>query len=282
MKINLNGFVLKFLLFGCMTMAYPLDIQKRFDWSLVINVPSFATDVKGNQIFHFSPKNKTPDPESQEFIKKYLSCATQLTSDAAVLKFASEAVTVDGAYLEMGVCTGKTINFIAALNPLKTIQGFDSFEGLPEKWDRQDVIVDKGTFGFKNQQQLPVVLHNVVLYKGWFKDVLPEFKSVILKDTPIALLHIDSDIYSAAKTIFDVLGNNIVPGTIIVFDELYNYPNCFAHEKKAFDEFLLEHNLDAQYLAYNINHEQVAVRIIDSQKSYNTRNIQSLTKQRNV
>ncbi len=62
-----------------------------------------------------------------------------LNTDAAVLKFGSDAVTLRGAFLEMGVCTGKTINFIAALNPEERIWGFDSFDGLPEQWARPDL-----------------------------------------------------------------------------------------------------------------------------------------------
>jgi hypothetical protein len=40
-----------------------------------------------------------------------------LTSDAEVLKFGSDHAQLEGLFIELGVCTGKTINFIAALNP---------------------------------------------------------------------------------------------------------------------------------------------------------------------
>ncbi|HXF29087.1 MAG TPA: hypothetical protein VN457_04495 [Chlamydiales bacterium] len=55
--------------------------------------------------------------------------------------------------------------------------------------------------------------------------------------------------------------DQIVPGTIIVFDEFYNYPGYERHEFKAFQEFLARKGYKADYLAFNINHEQVAVRI---------------------
>ena len=38
---------------------------------------------------------------------------------------AQDHVTVNGEFIELGVCTGKTINFIAALNPSKKIYGFE-------------------------------------------------------------------------------------------------------------------------------------------------------------
>jgi hypothetical protein len=40
------------------------------------------------------------------------------------------------------------------------------------------------------------------------------------------------------KEIFDQLVDNIVSGTVIVFDEFYNYPRAEEHEFKAFQEFL--------------------------------------------
>lgn len=244
--------------------AHALEPAAKFDWSTVLQIPPGTEYKEGNQILHFKSKNKhyTENNQANDFVKNFLSDSEPLQSDAEVLKAGSDAVVLDGAYLEMGVCTGKTINFIAALNPHKKIYGFDSFKGLPEDWARPDVNISQGTFGFKDSSIVPAVLHNVVLYKGWFSETLPAFKQTILKDTPIAFLHIDSDIYSAAQDIFTALGDNIVPGTILVFDEFYNYPECENHEIKALNEFLLTHNLAVTYLAFNIYHEQVAVKIV--------------------
>ncbi|MCP5504337.1 MAG: hypothetical protein H7A41_04200 [Chlamydiales bacterium] len=58
------------------------------------------------------------------------------------------------------------------------------------------------------------------------------------------------------------LEENIVPGTIIVFDEFYNYPSAENHEFKAFMKFLEQTELQTEYLAYNAYHEQVVARII--------------------
>mmetsp|Transcript_13293 Transcript_13293/g.11134 ORF Transcript_13293/g.11134 Transcript_13293/m.11134 type:complete len:146 (-) Transcript_13293:22-459(-) len=46
-------------------------------------------------------------------------------------------------------------------------------------------------------------------------------------------------IVSSTKSIFDNLGHMIVPGTIIVMDELFDYPQYADHELKAFFEFLV-------------------------------------------
>jgi hypothetical protein len=74
--------------------------------------------------------------KTRERATNYFDNAKALNTDAAVLKFGSDHVTLRGAFLEMGVCTGRTINFIAALNPEQHIWGFDSFDGLPEQWNR--------------------------------------------------------------------------------------------------------------------------------------------------
>lgn len=234
-----------------------------YDWDHVLRAPHRRGSKPGNQILHFKSSNKSYelDEQAKEFVGKFLKKAQRLESDAEILHFGSDAVILVGAYLEMGVCTGKTINFIAALNPHKTVYGFDSFEGLPEKWDRSDITLSKGTFGKKQRNYVPPVLHNVKLFGGLFINTLPQFKKVILKDTPIAFLHIDSAIYSSTKDVFDALGDNIVPGTIIVFDELYNYPGYEKHEWKVLNEFLEQKHFSVKFLAFNPLHEQVIVRI---------------------
>jgi hypothetical protein len=215
---------------------------------------------------HFGCPNKPyeKNPTAKKFVETYLKGAKALESDAGVLRFASDHIKLkNGFILEMGVATGRTINFIAALNPTKKVFGFDSFEGLPTDWVRLDITLKAGKFKFIGSDTCIPVLKNVVLYKGLFKTVLPVFKDQILKENPIAFLHIDGDLYQSAKDVFDTIGDNIVGGTIIVFDELYNYPGYEAHEWKAFQEFIQEKNLKIEFLAFNRLHEQVAVRVVN-------------------
>lgn len=178
------------------------------------------------------------------------------------MRYASDAATNNGFYLEMGVCTGRTINFLAALNPERLIYGFDSFAGLPVDWEgRNDFHLPKGVFAYKQSDRLPAVLHNVRLIKGLFEDTLAIFKRDYIKNNPIAFMHIDCDIYTSTRSLFDHLGSNIISGTILLFDELYNYPGYAQHEFKAFSEFLSKTGHEAEYIAYNVNWKQVAVRI---------------------
>jgi len=61
--------------------------------------------------------------------------------------------------------------------------------------------------------------------------------------------HIDCDLYSSTKTVFDWLKPRIRAGTI-VFDEYFNYPNWHQHEFKAFKEFVEECHVKYEYLGY--------------------------------
>jgi hypothetical protein len=236
----------------------PSDYSKQFN----VNAP--AHREKGFNILHNKSANipYTENPSAVEFVKNFMVGATPLEADAEVLAHACAAAkNNNGEFLEMGVGMGRTINLIASLNPKKTIYGFDSFEGLPENWDKGDKVIPKGVFAVKDSNYAPSVYRNVELYKGLFKDVLPKFKAQILRDQVIAFLHIDCDSYTPTSEVFNILESNIKPGTVILFDELYNYPNYEQHEWKAFQEFLAKTGYQFEPLAYNINHEQVAVRI---------------------
>jgi len=132
-----------------------------------------------------------------------------------------------GYILEFGVFRGTSINFMASLTN-ETIYGFDSFEGLPEDW------IPKRSKGYFAMDKLPAVASNVKLIVGWFKDTIPEWK--VNHTGNIGFIHVDCDLYSSTKTIFDELNSQIIPGTIIAFDELLNYREWLEHEWKALNE----------------------------------------------
>ena len=107
-------------------------------------------------------------------VNEYFEICPCFEADAEVLRYASDAVSItgEGASEGMGVGTGRSVNFIAALNPTKKVYGFDSFEGLPTDWDKGDKIFKAGTFGLKHKDAKIPLVKNVVMYKGLFKEVL--------------------------------------------------------------------------------------------------------------
>lgn len=160
----------------------------------------------------------------------------------------------DALVCEFGVGSGRTINHIARLFPEIPIFGFDSFEGLPEDWRPG---FPKGTYA---THTLPKVLPNVILIRGWFQDTLTAF----LDEHPgtMTFLHIDCDLYSSTKTVLQTCQARIQPGTVIVFDEYFNYPGWRDGEYKAFMEFIESTSCSYQYLGFCQYEEQVALKIL--------------------
>lgn len=193
------------------------------------------------------------------YVSQHMSQVQSVNTWQGVHDVAMEQVCIDnGLCLEFGVYRGTSINYIAARRNWQVI-GFDSFEGLPEDW--RDGY-PKGTFLTSGP---PAVAPNVTLQVGWFNQTLPHFReSLDNPDQPIAYLHIDSDLYSSAATIFDVMGQNIVPGTVIVFDEYFNYPGWEDGAFRAFQEYLTRHGQTYRYIVYNRTHQQVAIVVSDA------------------
>lgn len=155
------------------------------------------------------------------------------------------SVKVDGLCLEFGVYVGGSLRSLADKID-RPFYGFDSFEGLPEDWRPG---CRKGTFAVKT---LPT-FHNprIQLVKGWFDETIPSFLHE--HPDPIAFIHIDCDLYSSTKTIFQLMSNRFVPGTVILFDEIIGYPEYADHEIKAFSEFLSTTSFTPQCLGNTLN-----------------------------
>lgn len=187
------------------------------------------------------------------YVQEHMSSTKSFTNKLQLFDAVLPTVSQNGLWMEFGVYRGETINHIAGKTK-GTVFGFDSFEGLPEFWR------DGFEAGHFSVPQLPPVASNVQLVKGWFNETLPPFLSQIKEETA-SFIHVDCDLYSSTKTIFDNCGDKIKEGTVIVFDEYFNYPGWKNGEYKAFQEFIASHGLCYEYIGYVSTHEQVAVRI---------------------
>ena len=188
-----------------------------------------------------------------DYIDKALPHALAFDTQREATEFALSVVGIEGHYLEFGVFTGGTIRFIASRIGNRPVHGFDSFQGLPEAWSGFTLA----RRAFDRKGRLPRVPANVYLHRGWFDQSLPEWLQ--RNHGPVAFIHVDCDLYSSTRTIFTLLANRIVPGTIILFDEYFNYPNWEQHEYKAFQEFVTAKSVSYRYLAFA--RQQVVVRI---------------------
>ena len=105
---------------------------------------------------------------------------------------------------------------------------------------------------------LPKVNSNVELIVGLFQDTLQKFLDE--HPEPIAYLHMDADLYSSTKYVFDNIEDRIVSGTVISFDEVYNKQVYLDHEMKAWVEFANETEIRYKWIT-RTPHEQASLII---------------------
>ena len=222
----------------------PTRFQRRL---LGLHTDSFDTDFTARRLASES---------SARYITEHMRTAQNFRTDYDLHEWIAQRVdphlAYGGLYLEFGVATGRTLNHWARLFPKKIIHGFDGFDGLPETWSWN---FQKGHFS----QPLPRVADNCDLVVGWFDQTLPAFLNQHTQH--VAFLHIDSDLYSSARFVLESLADRIRTGTIIVFDEYFNFPGWEQDEHRAWQEFVARHNVKFEYLAFVSRHQQVAVRI---------------------
>lgn len=166
-----------------------------------------------------------------------------------------EAPSWEGMVAEFGVYRGTSLTTIARHFPALTIHGFDSFVGLPESWGGTGKSAGAFDVG-GTPPGLPV--DNVEFHVGWFDQTVPSF--VAETTAPFRFVHLDADLYSSTKIVFDQLGDRFIPGTVIVFDEYFGYHGWQHHEHRAFEEFLTDRGLTFEAIA--IGHMNLGVRLV--------------------
>jgi hypothetical protein len=192
--------------------------------------------------------------EAVAYIIEHMSEAMVLPDRLDLLKFARSRAPAEGLVMEFGVEKGASLRYLASLTTGE-VHGFDSFEGLPGDWSG----TKEAAGAFTLRGRLPKVPANAKLHVGWFDKTLPDFLAA--NRAPCALIHVDCDIYISTAVIFEQLRARIQPGTVIVFDEYFNYPGWRAHEYKAFQEFIAISGLSYRYLGFSAEKGHVAVII---------------------
>ena len=191
---------------------------------------------------------------SVDYLERNMPDALGFDSQRELIEYSLAAVAADGHYLEFGVFTGGTIRFIARRIDQRIIHGFDSFKGLPEAWSGFNLA--RGAFDLGGR--LPRVPKNVRLHRGYFEESLPTW----LRDNPgqVAFIHLDCDLYSSTKTVLTLIAPRVTSGTVILFDEYFNYANWEQHQFKAFQEIVQERDVKYAYLGFA--RQQVAIRVV--------------------
>jgi hypothetical protein len=129
--------------------------------------------------------------------------------------------------------------------------GFDTFEGLPEKWGG----FEKGSMAYA-MDSLQINDPRASLHKGLFQNTLIPFLNNY-DNRNRKLVHIDSDLFSAAIFVMSQLYRFLKPGDILLFDE-FAVPQ---HEFLAFKIFTESFYVNYEVIGAANNYLFVAVKI---------------------
>ena len=158
-----------------------------------------------------------PEQFGRSSIRKY-AIEKSLLNDKEKNKF----------YLEFGVWKGNSANFFSEY--VNKLYVFDSFEGLREDW--VGAGLPKGHFNL--DKKIPKLNKNIEPIVGFIQDTLEDF---LKKHNPkINFVHLDMDTYESTKYALERLKPYLIKDSIILFDELYNFPGWRNGEYKALQE----------------------------------------------
>ncbi len=220
-------------------------------------VPQSKTDglVRGVVFAVEQEAYRIATQESARFWMNVNPMANNLITCPDLLEFGMQQATENGLILEFGVGGGSTTRLLGTLAKERKVHGFDHFHGLPQDWTHFQKAGRWSTNG-NVPENLPA---NVEIINGLFKETLSDF--VAHHQEPIAFMHVDCDTYESTQEIFASTKHLIIAGTVIVFDEYFNYPQWRHHEARAFYEFLQQTDGQADLIGVASQHQSCAFRI---------------------
>jgi hypothetical protein len=191
--------------------------------------------------------------ECADYIGEHMVRSLQFEGKRELWNHAIREVSSRELMVEFGVWKGESINHFAARLSPTLVYGFDSFEGLGEDWAGWKET--RGSFDLKGAT--PPVASNVRLVKGRFDATLPRFLRE--NEGAFSFVHFDSDTYESAKTVLDLAGHRLRPGTIVIFDEYLGFRGWRIGEHRAWREFVEARHVRYEYLAFS--EQQVSLRV---------------------
>ena len=156
-------------------------------------------------------------------------------------------------FLEFGVYKGDSLRSWLGLNtnPRSKFYGFDSFTGLPEQWGKNP----KGTFDVGGS--IPEIDDDRASFVvGLFQETLTTFLESYGPEQRL-VVHIDSDLYSAALYCLTKLDRFLVRDSIIIFDEFGDLENEYA----AFRDYILSYNREYSIICRAPDYSRVIVKM---------------------
>lgn len=156
---------------------------------------------------------------------------------ATNLDLAGKFLQVEGDIVECGVWRGGMIAALAEIaGPSKTVHLFDSFEGLPkaEEIDGEAALAWQSNttsseyydncaaeLSFAVEAMKLAGHDNYKIYKGWFKNTLPDYDG-----GSISILRLDGDWYESVKDCLEALFPKVSSGGLVIIDDYYAWDGC--------------------------------------------------------
>jgi len=163
---------------------------------------------------------------------------------------------IDGDIVECGAGLGHSLFLWSVCVDLydnkRHIYCCDSFQGYPESskedistrksvdfkrirkessyWAQEDIVIQHLINSGISQE---FISSHITFVKGFFSETLDGYSGA-----PIALLHLDCDLYQSYKECLEILYPKVVKGGIIAFNGYQEAAKCHNGAKKAIDEFL--------------------------------------------
>ncbi|WP_187388358.1 TylF/MycF/NovP-related O-methyltransferase [Seonamhaeicola marinus] len=155
-------------------------------------------------------------------------------------------------YIEFGVAAGEMIKKWSSTNSIKESRflGFDSFEGLPERWE------EKQQGHFNQQGEFPDIKDDRVSFvKGWFQDTVYGALQNFDFDNR-SIYHLDADLFSSTLYVLFQIEPKLKKNDILIFDEF----SSFNHEFKALEIFksCINSKWNFEFIGAVNNYRQVA------------------------
>lgn len=161
-------------------------------------------------------------------------------------QYALQARNLEGDAAEVGVYKGGSAKLLAHLfQPVKkTLQLFDTFEGMPEVNSGIDLRHRKGDLNDTSLEKVRATLASfplVQFYAGRFPETVAS-----VKDKKFCFVHIDVDIYTSVLECCNFFYPRMVPNGVMIFDD-YSALQC-PGVKRALDEFFYDKREKVYYL----------------------------------
>jgi hypothetical protein len=152
-------------------------------------------------------------------------------------------IPADGDLAEFGVFTGAVTRFVRPRFMDRRYHAFDSWRGVPEAMG-----LSVAKYSFDLNGVIPELPPETTIHAGWFDETIPKWREQF--EAPIAFAYIDCDLYESVKTVLEGLTDRIRPGTILAFDDWYNFPNWEAHSLKASREWAQRHGIKMEPMGF--------------------------------